>query len=167
MEVDTIELVAGGVGTAVAAFLSAFVYRFGAGKLVGRKPPKVASPPQDFEDDTGLHMLQLVHADDQQVQLRVLGELAQRIYRWTLEERQARALDQLGRETQAQTAEAVQAIAIALDRERALNSQRDMRATSIAGAVHDQGQAIRAMEQNMLLMMDLLRRMNERRESKE
>lgn len=167
MEVDTIELVAGGVGTAVAAFLSAFVYRFGAGKLVGRKPPKVASPPQDFEDDTGLHMLQLVHADDQQVQLRVLGELAQRIYRWTLEERQARALDQLGRETQAQTAEAVQAIAIALDRDRALNSQRDMRVTGIAGAVHDQGQAIRAMEQNMLLMMDLLRRMNERREPKE
>lgn len=167
MEVDTIELIAGGVGTAVAAFLSAFVYRFGAGKLVGRKPPKVAAPAQDFEDDTGLHMLQLVHADDQQVQLRVLGELVQRIYRWTLEERQARALDQLGRETQAQTAEAVQAIAIALDRERALNSQRDMRATSTAGAVQDQGRALREVQEHLLLVMDLLRRINERRESKE
>lgn len=160
MNVDTIDLVAGGIGTAVAAFASAFFYRFGAGRLGSKKLNKPPAPPQDFEDDTGLHMLQLVHADDQQVQLRVLGELVQRIYRWTLEERQARALDQLGRETQAQTAEAVQAMAIALDRDRSLNSQRDMRLTGVAGTVQDQAQ-------NLLLIIDLLRRINERERARE
>lgn len=150
---ETLITIGSGAGLIFAAFLTSFLNRFLRGKAWRKStvPPPPTAPPPDFTEDTGVHLMRLMDAPDQQVQLRVISELVGRIHKWTLEERAARSLDQLAREGQAQASEAVQALALAADRERALGMQRDMRQA---------GQSER-LERVEGLLLDVLRKLDQ------
>lgn len=126
MEVDpsTVGIVAGAAGTLIGAATAEFYRR--TRKAAAKPAPPATAPPEQHEPpagpDSGVHAAPGVSAAESLSRIRV-----ERIYKWTQAETEHRAHDQMARQTVVQTSEAVQAIAIALDRMRADDDARERR----------------------------------------
>lgn len=157
MEFDpsTVGIVAGAAGTLIGGAIAEFYRRT-------RKVPAKPAPPTPAAEhdeppagpDSGVHAAPGASAAEALNRIRV-----ERIYKWTQGETEHRAHDQMARQTVVQTAEAVQAIAIGLDRMRADEDARERRMLSRLDRLED-----RVLREHSVSLDTILAEIRSRRE---
>jgi hypothetical protein len=133
LDPSTVGIVAGAAGTLIGGAIAEFYRR--TRKVPAKPAPPVLEQPAVDElgpPDSGVHAAPGASAAEALSRIRV-----ERIYKWTQGETEHRAHDQMARQTVVQTAEAVQAIAIGLDRMRADEDARERRLLSRVDRLED------------------------------
>jgi hypothetical protein len=117
LDPSTISVVSGVVGTVLGGAVAEF-YR----RVRGRAKPGPTAQEESGPPDSGVHAAPEVSKQEALTRIRI-----ERIFKWTQTETEHRAHDQIARQTTVQTAEAVQAIAIGMDRMREDENARERR----------------------------------------